>query len=85
LLFVFENQIRAIAGRIAVVEDLRQLFWQAIVVPRFSVAAGGVRRILRGGHRVRQPRDTGLCWQRATWRRCSRSSGPARHYGRGKR
>src|SRR5260370_10100030 len=32
LLFAFGNQIRAIAGRTSVVEDLRQLSWQAIVV-----------------------------------------------------
>src|SRR6266446_1274592 len=32
LLFAFGNQIRAIAGRTSLVEDLRQLSWQAIVV-----------------------------------------------------
>src|SRR5258708_23904172 len=32
LLFAFGNQIRAIAGRNSVVNDLRQLSWQAIVV-----------------------------------------------------
>jgi len=32
LLFAFGNQIRALAGRTSVVEDLRQLSWQAIVV-----------------------------------------------------
>src|SRR5260370_19435074 len=32
LLFAFGNQIPAIAGRTSVVEDLRQLSWQAIVV-----------------------------------------------------
>lgn len=31
LLFAFGNQIRAMAGRTSVVEDLRQLSWQAIV------------------------------------------------------
>ena len=32
LLFAFGNQIRAIAGRTSVVQDLRQLSWQAITV-----------------------------------------------------
>jgi len=32
LLFAFGNQIRAMAGRTSVVEDLRQLSWQAILV-----------------------------------------------------
>jgi len=32
LLFAFGNQIRAVAGRTSVVEDLRQLSWQAIGV-----------------------------------------------------
>ena len=32
LLFAFGNKIRAIAGRAAIVDDLRQLSWQAIVV-----------------------------------------------------
>jgi uncharacterized protein len=32
LLFTFGNKIRAIAGRAAVVDDLRQISWQAIVV-----------------------------------------------------
>jgi uncharacterized membrane protein YfcA len=32
LLFAFGNQIRAIAGRTSVVEDLRQLSWHAILV-----------------------------------------------------
>lgn len=32
LLFAFGNQIRAMAGRRAVVDDLRQLSWQAILV-----------------------------------------------------
>src|SRR6202051_3401250 len=32
LLFAFGNKIRSIAGRTSVVEDLRQLSWQAIVV-----------------------------------------------------
>lgn len=32
LLFAFGNQIRAVAGRTAAVDDLRQVTWQAIVV-----------------------------------------------------
>jgi uncharacterized protein len=32
LLFAFGNQIRAVAGRTAIVDDLHQLSWQAIVV-----------------------------------------------------
>lgn len=32
LLFAFGNQIRAIAGRVAIVDDLRQLSWTAITV-----------------------------------------------------
>ncbi|MGB7845683.1 MAG: sulfite exporter TauE/SafE family protein [Candidatus Acidiferrum sp.] len=32
LLFTFGNKIRAIAGRAAIVDDLRQISWQAIVV-----------------------------------------------------
>jgi uncharacterized protein len=32
LLFTFGNKIRAIAGRTAIVDDLRQISWQAIVV-----------------------------------------------------
>lgn len=32
LLFAFGNQIRAIAGRVAIVDDLRQLSWAAITV-----------------------------------------------------
>jgi uncharacterized protein len=35
LLFAFGNRIRAIAGRTSVVEDLRQLSWQAIVLSSF--------------------------------------------------